>query len=310
MDIILHLGAHRTATTSFQHYLRANAAGLGAAGIGVWGPETTRDGLLAGVIPPRGSRPAMAQLTRARGRVGLRLERMRAAGTARLLVSDENLIGAPRHCLRAARLYPGVGERLARLAHAFDGRIARAVFSIREQDAWWSSVLAYGVARGHGLPRAGDLDRLVTGGRGWRDVIADIACALPGADLVILPHERFASRPEARLAAMIGAETPRRAARAWLARSPDLAALRRAVALRGGDPSRLPGDEGRWQPFDPAQRAALRECYADDLFWLAAGADGLARLAEETGPDQAGTHPPSAQTTRGQDHDIEARYLA
>ena len=79
MDIILHLGAHRTATTSFQHYLRANAAGLGAAGIGVWGPETTRDGLLAGVIPPRGSRPAMAQLTRARGRVGLRLERMRAA---------------------------------------------------------------------------------------------------------------------------------------------------------------------------------------------------------------------------------------
>ena len=60
MDIILHLGAHRTATTSFQHYLRANAAGLGAAGIGVWGPETTRDGLLAGVIPPRGSRPARA----------------------------------------------------------------------------------------------------------------------------------------------------------------------------------------------------------------------------------------------------------
>ena len=28
----------------------------------------------------------------------------------------------------------------------------------------------------------------MTGGRGWRDVIADIACALPGADLVILPE--------------------------------------------------------------------------------------------------------------------------
>ena len=140
-------------------------------------------------------------------------------------------------------------------------------------------------------------------------LLAQPPSAEPGGDgfQVVLPRQKA---PEARLAAMIGAETPRRAARAWLARSPDLAALRRAVALRGGDPSRLPGDEGRWQPFDPAQRAALRECYADDLFWLAAGADGLARLAEETGPDQAGTHPPSAQTTRGQDHDIEARYLA
>lgn len=309
MEIILHLGAHRTATTSFQHYARANAAALASQGVGVWGPEVTRDGVLSGVIPVKGAQGPSAQMARARGRLALRLEGARVAGLTRLVVSDENMIGAPRRCLRAARLYPGVGERLARIFHAFDGRITCAVLSIRELDAWWESVLAYAVARGHRLPGAGDLDRLVTGGRRWREVISDVACALPDVDLVILPHEHYASRPETRLAAMTGIDVPRRAARVWLGRAPDLASLRHAVAQRGGEASHLPG-EGRWQPFDAAQRAALRESYADDLFWLAAGADGLARLAEETGPDQAGRHPPTAQTTRGQDHDIETRYLA
>lgn len=311
MEIILHLGAHRTATTSFQHYARANAATLSAAGVAVWGPEITRDGLLSGVIPACGTRGgAMAQLTRARGRIALRLERARAEGIARVIVSDENMIGAPRLCLRRSRLYPGIGERMARFAHAFDGRITRAVVSVRGQDAWWASVLSYAVARGHGLPGPGDLDRLVTGGRSWRGVITDLACALPGVEIVILPHEHFASRPEARLAQMTGLSAPRREARVWLGRAPDLAALRRVVALRGGDPARLPDGTGCWHPFDRYQRAALKDAYADDLFWLAAGAEGLARLAEETGPDQAGRHPPTAQTQRGQGHDIEARHMA
>ncbi|MBC7133540.1 MAG: hypothetical protein H5U16_10595 [Roseovarius sp.] len=310
MEIILHLGAHRTATTSFQHYARANAGGRAAQGIDVWGPEITRDGRFAGVIPQAGAPATMAPVRRARGRVALQLDHARAAGTTRLVVSDENMIGAARHCLRAARLYPDAGERVARFARALDGRITRAVLSIREPGAWWSSALAYAVARGHRLPSPGDHDRLVSGRRSWREVITDIAAALPGIDLVVVMHEHCAGRADLRLQAMTGMAAPRHAARIWLGRAPDLAALRRALAQRGADAGRLPEGEGRWQPFDAEQRAAFSESYADDLFWLAAGADGLARLAEETGPEQAGRHPPSAQRTRGQDHDIEARHLA
>ena len=62
--------------------------------------------------------------------------------------------------------------------------------------------------------------------------------------------------------------------------------------------------------FDSAQTAALREAYADDLFWLRAGADGLATLIEENGPGQAGEHPPTGQTTRGHDNDDEERRMA
>ena len=311
MDIILHLGAHRTATTSLQHHAQARAPALAARGVAFWGPPVTRGGLMAGVIPAPGGHPDAAQAGRARGRIALRVAQAREAGITRLVVSDENMLGAPRTCLRRHRLYPGAGERVARLGHAFGGRITRAVLSIRAQDAWWESVLAFAVARGHRLPSRGDLDRMVTGARQWRDVIADLACALPGADIVILPHEQFATRPDARLAHMTGtAEAPAgREAAEWRGRAPDLDALRRAVAARGGDPARLPEGAGRWHPFDAAQAAALKEAYEDDLFWLRAGAEGLARLAGETGPLSAGQQPQGGHPTRGQDNDIEERHI-
>ena len=39
MDIFLHVGAHRTATTSFQHYLQANVGPIETLGVRVWGPS-------------------------------------------------------------------------------------------------------------------------------------------------------------------------------------------------------------------------------------------------------------------------------
>jgi hypothetical protein len=240
--------------------------------------------VLSGVIPASGLATATQQLDRARGRIALRLEEARTQGMTRVLISDENMIGSTRRNLRHARLYPGIGERVARFAHAFDGRITRVALSVRGQDSWWASSLAYGVARGHGVPGVDDLDRLVTVNRHWREVITDLACALPGVDL--------------------------KAARLWLNRAPDLAALRRAVAARGGDLTQLPEGEGRWQPFDRAQRSALQEAYADDLFWLSAGAGGVARRSEETGSDEAGKHLPSGQIGRGHRNGDEERRLA
>ena len=311
MEIILHLGAHRTASTSFQGYMRANATALAGQGIGYWGPEVTRDGVLSGVVPGAGWRGPSAQLERARGRIALRLQAAQAAGLRQMLVSDENMIGAVRRNLRDRRLYAAIGERMARFAHAFDGRVTRVALSVRGQDAWWASALAYGVARGHRLPARDDLDRLVTVNRHWRGVIADLACALPGVEVLVLPHEIYAGLPEEKLRVMTGLKNPpRRAARDWSNRGSGLIALRRAVAARGGDATRLPEGEGRWQPFDPDQIQALQAAYADDLCWLRAGADGLARLCEETGPGEAGKHPPVGHTSRGQHDGDEERRLA
>lgn len=311
MEIVLHLGAHRTASTSFQHYLRRNAEALSGLGIGSWGPEVTRDGVLAGVIPINGADSASSQMERARGRIALRLQGARARGLRQLLISDENMIGAARRALRDGRLYAAIGERMARFVHGFDGQVRRVVLCIRAQDAWWASVLAYGVARGHRLPRPEDLDRLVTVNRHWREVITDLACALPGVEILVLPHEIYAGLPEEKLRVMTGVDAPpARAARDWLNRGPDLSVLRRAVDARGGDVRRLPEGDGRWQPFDQDQRQALQEAYANDLTWLRAGAEGLARLTEETGPVMAERHPPTGQTKRGQGHGPDQRRLA
>jgi len=311
MEIILHLGAHRTASTSFQHYMHANRKVLAARGIGYWGPDVTRDGILTGVIPVAGRSSVTEQLHRARGRIALRLRKAEATGLCQLVVSDENMIGAPRRNLRGSRLYGDIGDRMARFANAFDGRISRVAISVRGQDAWWSSAMAFAVGRGHRVPGPDDLDRLVTVNRHWRDVITDLACAMGGPEIIVLPHEVYAGLPDEKLRQLTGIDSPpRKAACDWLNRAPDLAELRKLVTARGGDGARLGEGTGRWRPFDRYQTLALQEAYSDDLFWLGVGADGLARLTEETGPVKAGQNPPIGQTTRGHPNDEEERRLA
>ena len=312
MEITLHLGAHRCATTSFQWYMHKNGARLAALGIAYWGPQQMRMGLLAGVFPSPGPVPAAKQAARARGRIALALAKAEEAGIQHLIISDENMIGAPRRNLRDMRLYPGIGERMARYCDALGGRAMRAVLSVRAQDAWWASNIAFSVARGAKLPSRMQLAHIAASPRNWRDAITDLSCALPQAQLMVMPHEVFASVPERRLALMLNcADMPRAHAREWLNRSPSLPTLRAALMDRGSNPELLPQGDGLWQPFAREECAALREAYADDLYWLRAGADGLATLIEEYGQGQAGQTPPVIIQTRGREHDQEgARRLA
>ncbi|MFV0512671.1 MAG: hypothetical protein ACK5MY_03400 [Jhaorihella sp.] len=308
MEVILHVGAHRCATTTFQHYLRSNAAWLGARGIGFWGPRRTRGGLLRGVVPRPGPAPRRDLQARATGRVRMRLGVCAASGVETLLVSDENMLGFLRENRAGADLYPAAGERIARFAAAFGGRLGAVVLNVRALDLYWASALGYGAVRGFGLPGAAMLDRLAHGPRGWREVVGDIACAVPQTPVLVAPFERFAGRPEAQLAAITGRSAPLAHARERLNATPRLDGFR--ARLIPEDAARLPPGEGRWQPFTPAQAGALRERYADDLMWLGAGAGGLARLLPD-GPceQQAGINPQMTMT-RGRRDDQPNRNVA
>lgn len=311
MDVILHIGCHRTATTTFQTYLSENRSALGRMGVTAWGPDRTRDGLLTGVVPVDSARSPQEQLDRARARIAINIAKERNAGTQALVISDENMIGASRRCLRQGRLYPDIGQRMARFAHAFDGQVTRAVLSVRSLESYWASVVSYGVARGHRVPDRAALDALATSSRLWQDVVLDVACALPGVALTVMPYEIFAGLPERFLEHMTGlGPMPRRHAREWMNQCPSLSQLRKIVTDRGGDPARLPEGAGKWQPFDETQQREMREAYADDLFWLRAGAEGLATLIEETGPVKTGQTPRTDQRKRGQEDGIENRRLA
>ena len=308
MDIILHVGAHRTATTSFQRYLRANADAIRASDTGIWGPLRTRKGLFSGLFPG----PAMQGRSpdRVKGRVALQLASAREAGVARLLVSDENMVGSSRHCVRTGVLFPAAGDRMARYGAAFDGTINRIILNIRSPETWWASAGAYAISRGHGVPDMAQLDRIATGSRSWRDVITDLACAVPDAEIKVATFEEYAGRPDALLAEATGVDTPPDRDHHWLNRAPDLPALRAILVERGQAPDLLPDNTGHWQPFTETQAANLRETYSDDLHWLAAGADGLAQLTENPVRKRAGTSQPSGDTRKGHSNDSRQRHMA
>lgn len=305
MDIILHLGTHRTGSTTFQAYMRENADALAAADVAFWGPRRTRNGLFSGVLP--NDSPAQGRLSpqvRAKGRVQLRLRQLRDKGTHALLVSDENFAGSVRGSIRAASLYPGIGERIARYAAVFDGKITRVALSIRAQDRWWASALAYGVGRGLSVPGPQKFAMIAESARSWRDVIMDLAAALPGTEIRVMPYEAYYANPNTLMRASIGLEIPLQGEVEWLNRAPDLPSLRKMLQERDQDPSILPEEDGMWDPFSKAQSARLREMFDEDMFWLVQGADGLATLTEEAIPRDRGKSP-GAALTRGHDNDEE-----
>jgi hypothetical protein len=308
MKVFLHIGAHRCATTSFQEYLRRNSEELDARNIGFWGPRRTRNGLFHGILPgPAVSTGRNPQL-RAVGRVQMNLTRSMEIGLDHLLVTDENMMGTMRENLRTGTLYGGVGERMARFAEAFDGHVSDVMVNLRSLESYWASGLAYGVARGHRIPCVKMLKHLAHHRRSWRDVLTDVACALPGVRIWALPFETYGGRPEVQLGAMVGQKMPRTHARIRLNASPQLGALR--DQLQSAIADRLPQGEGRWQPFNEAQIGALRETYADDLMWLAAGGDGLVQLKQDPEKTGQGMNPAFKDLTRGRPHDDQTERVA
>ena len=307
MDVILHIGAHRCASTSFRNYLRLNHASLTRQGMGFWGTRRTRAGLFHGILPKQFV-PGDSY-RRAVGRVRMNLERSAGRGLGTLLVSDENMLGTIRENVRLGELYCGAGERLARFNEAFDGRIRHVMLNIRSHETYWASALGFGLTRGQNVPAPAAFDRLARLPRTWRDVVTDVACAIPDATIWVAPFETFAGRPEAQLSAIAGINAPMAHARERLNATPHLPQLRdlgRALAQDW----QLPKGDGRWQPFAPTQIADLREAYGDDLMWLAGGAEGLARLMPDPDKKKAAKSPPKTDMTRGRRNGQQERHMA
>ena len=295
MDINLHLGAHRTATTTLQQFLDRNTAVLRQSGVDVWTPGRTRRGLFSGLF----ERPEDVTLAierrgnRSIGLILIELERARRAGCSSLLISEENMIGSTRNNLRQQQLYPLLKDRLVRLRPAVNGKLRRIGLSIRSYDTFWASCLAFGIVQGFQMPLMADLDRYTTQPRRWRHVIGDVAAAFPGVEILVWPFERFASQPDAQLSFLTGGRTSvlsLTGSRDWNNPSPRGESLRNILLQRGeGDLGHdlaraLTDHTGRWMPFDDAQVMALRAQYSADLDWLRRGADGLAQLVEKSGP--------------------------
>lgn len=305
MELILHLGAHRTASSSLQRLLALNADALRAGHVAVWGPRVTRGGLFRGVMGDPGRRDPMRDIAahRSAGRVALRRQALEKVGARRLLISDENMLGGLRENLTLARLYPSVAARLDRLQGAI-GAPKSVHLMVRAPDAWWTSAFSFLMTRGLPPPDAATLDAVAASTRGWRQVVEDVSAALPNSTLFVGSYEDWGSRPGVVFEHLTSRE-PVQSGVPVVGASLPVDQLQARLREEGCDAT-LPRLGGLYAPFTPDQRAEMRAAHADDLAWLAAGADGRAiyrarRATPPRGPDRRGLrHGRRKQTERPQ----------
>lgn len=315
VDVILHLGAHRTGTTTLQVYLENNRDNLNQIGTEFWGGNRTRSGLFSGLVkrPCEITHDAVLRGERSSGLIRMELDRLTHCLVDTLIVSEENMIGVMGNNLEQAQLYPDAKARLQRFAPAFEHRCKRIALSVRSYDKYWASVMAFLVERGHEMPCDDLLDRLVTQPRRWRDVIGEIASVFPRAQLMVWPFEGLIGQVDAQLATLNGGRVPAtmRGRDDWHNASAGLGKLRQVLKDRGQHrrASQIPAGDSRWQPFADNHIAAFRDQYADDINWLRSGADGIATYVENADSGAADIDLRPHNQERGHFHDQEERSV-
>lgn len=313
MDVTLHLGSHRTGTTTLQMYLENNRDNLNEIGTEFWGPNRTRYGLYSGLVkrPDTITNDAIIRGERATGLIRMELGRLETAGVKSLIVSEENMIGVMQDNLSVGRLYPDATARLQRFARAFDGHCTRVAISIRSYDKYWASVFAFLVERGRRLPDAQEMDRLVTQPRRWRDVISEVAKVFPSAQVMVWPFEGMIGQVDSQLAILNDGVVPvrMRGRNDWHNVSAGCAKLRQVLQDRSNtsQAADMPNEYSRWQPFKAYHIAAFQAQYDEDIAWLRAGADGIAIYEENSEFGLAGKHLQPMKAQRGQFNDQEER---
>jgi hypothetical protein len=303
MDVILHIGAHRTGTSSLQAWLMQNEEVLADTGTAVWGPERTRAGLFAGLI----KRPDLVNgederaARRAATRIRMEIDRLEEAGVQRLIVSEENVMGTMPVCLDHATLYPDLRGRLDRVAEAFGPHLTGVALSVRRSDQWWASVLAVAQARGADAPGARLLDRLAQHPRSWRRVVQVVRSAF-GLPVTVWSFEGLLGAHAAQLRAMApGAGLPSGLYEQHCVRN----AAPRVAAWGQGAPAT--GGNTRYMPFSTRQRGEMTLRYLEDLAWLRSAPPGVVYV--EMDAETPGAHPGMAAEEEGLFHDEQKRGL-
>ena len=308
MEICLHLGAHRTASTSFQVFMNANRKALTRQRVSIWGPGRTRSGLFAGLVRDPNLLQADDEELGARsiGRIKMELARVQNNDMTRLVISEENMIGTMGHNFKRSRLYGQAAARLKRFAPAFSGHKLRIGLAVRSYDSYWASALAFRIKSGSPLPETDQLDLLTTQLRRWRHVISDIADTFPEAELAVWSFEAWSNQPQRQLGALIGGSAPHDLKGGGATNNASLSAAEIGEIARERGQSdiadKLERQIGRYQPFDPDQIHKLRQDYATDIDWLINGSDGLATYYDPTGDTSGGS-----QDARGRYNDEESR---
>ncbi len=191
--IILHLGAHRTASTHVQGVLGKNTALLAKAGIAAPCQDEVKDAL---------TKPLSARIPSVRA--GFRQLNI-GAGLETVVISDENLLGFLNSIFTHGEFYPDTARRLAKLRAMLPVDPVKIVVAIRPYESFFASAYGRWLAPGRMvLPRATVAELALGLKRGWGDVLGEIEGAFPESELLISEYSPDPGFGPAQLRAMLG----------------------------------------------------------------------------------------------------------
>ncbi|WP_421701177.1 hypothetical protein [Aliiroseovarius sp.] len=280
MELVLHIGAHRTATTAMQDMLVAHRAALLAAGVTTLVREDL--GTVEGfsTVPARDgwirSRAAMDRLT---------------DGAETVLLSEENLIGDMGWNIRSAKFY-GSARRRLQAYREFLGMPRRVGLSIRDYASYWISAHGHELSYRHvgkqGVVRFAEARaRLAAAERGWLDLIRDMRAVFKDSEILVWPVEHRIPLPEVTRRLLVRPGLDLTAPPKGVNAAPDPGCFAQMEAFRATNPKatraqmRAFVDGCAPEPFDgfdADQTAALQARYAADLAALKAGFEGVTLL--------------------------------
>tara|TARA_R110000787_G_scaffold103812_10_gene210443 strand:- start:1674 stop:2561 length:888 start_codon:yes stop_codon:yes gene_type:complete len=187
--LYLHLGAHRTGTSSFQMMLSQNRALLTSAGFDLAYPG--RDDIPQGTLGLRLPAPRAVEQWESKF-VPLcerELQRHATDGSHAMILSEENIPGRMIH-FAAGQFYPAAQARMQTLAAAAQAPVVRAVLVVRDYRALFVSAWRKRAEDNKASPFKTGRYNMLHMDRGWPELVRLIQEHLKPQELVVIDYPR------------------------------------------------------------------------------------------------------------------------
>jgi hypothetical protein len=187
--LYVHLGAHRTGTSSFQMMLSENRDLLTAAGydLGYPGRDDVPQGDLRLKLPsPRNLAEWESRFVPLARRELLRLS---TSESRALILSEENIPGRMMH-FRKGQFYPAAEARLRTLAVAAEAPVLRAVLVVRDYTGLYISGWRKRAKDNASSPFNEGRKKLLAMDRGWPELVRLVQDQLKPQELVVIDYAR------------------------------------------------------------------------------------------------------------------------
>ncbi|MCF6304082.1 MAG: hypothetical protein L3J33_01755 [Rhodobacteraceae bacterium] len=196
MEVYLHLGAHKTATTFIQQSMQSNAETLAKSGIFAPKLEDIRAAITPGMAgkPMLGFEECISLILPESGV-------FHGVMPERLILSDENIIGYPAEIFAKGVFYLDAKQRLKVLKSWLPVAPTKIVFAVRPYTTFFSSAYAQWLgpfAKKHGpkkrfIPREVIHEKIAGLKRGWPAIMRDLQKVFPDSQIIV---KEYSAAPE------------------------------------------------------------------------------------------------------------------